>query len=507
MVTSTSRWWALGALVLSVLVIGMDATVLNVALPTLAADLHATTGDLQWIVDAYMVPFAALMLPAGASGDRFGRRRLLLAGLAAFGIASVLATYADGTGTLVAARALMGAGGAVIMPLSTSILPVIFPPAERGRAIAAWTGAMALGLPLGPIVGGYLLDHFWWGSIFLLNIPVVVVAMAATAVFVPESRDPAAPRTDVPGALLSVTGLAALVYGVIEAPARGWGDARVLAGLGAGAVLLTAFVLVEARTRQPMMDLGLFRGRVFVGGAAGAAFVSLGMSGVLFIVPQHLQAVLGQDAFGTGVRVIPMVAGLMLGGLAGERLTARLGLRVVMPAGLVVLAAGFGLGALTTVSGGVSSGYGFVAAWLAVAGAGVGLTMVPAMDGVLATLPESRTGSGSATLQTVRQVGGALGVAGLGSMLSGAYASGLPAGVPEAAADSVTAAVALAARTGDTALLGAAREAFVSGTDLVLLVCAAVSVSAAVLVAVFLPGSTARVRKTAESGHELTTAR
>ncbi|NJP27916.1 MFS transporter [Microbispora sp. SCL1-1] len=503
MATLTSRWWALGALVLSALVIGMDATVLNVALPTLAADLHASTGDLQWIVDAYLIPFAALMLPAGALGDRFGRRRLLLAGLAAFGIASVIATYAGGTGALVAARALMGAGGAVIMPLSTSILPVVFPPAERGRAIAVWTAAMALGLPLGPVVGGYLLDHFWWGSVFLVNIPMIVVSMAAVAAFIPESRDPAAPRTDLPGALLSVTGLAALVYGVIEAPARGWGDPRVLAGLGAGAALLAVFVRVEARTRQPMMDLGLFRSRVFVWGAAGATFVSLGMSGVLFVVPQHLQAVLGHDALGTGVRVIPMVAGLMAGGLAGERLTARLGLRVVMPAGLVLLAAGFLLGAATSVS----SAYGFVAAWLAVLGAGVGLAMVPAMDGVLATLPEERSGSGSATLQTVRQVGGALGVAGLGSLLSAAYASGLPDRVPEGAAGSITAVTALAARAGDAALLGAAREAFVDGMDLVLLVCGALSVLTTVLVAVFLPGSTAGRGKTAESGHELTSAR
>ncbi|MBD3136625.1 MFS transporter [Microbispora bryophytorum] len=503
MATFTSRWWALGALVLSALVIGMDATALNVALPTLAADLHATTGDLQWIVDAYMVPFAALMLPAGAIGDRFGRRRLLLAGLVAFGIASVFATFATSTGTLVAARALMGAGGAVIMPLSTSILPVIFGARERGRAIAVFTAAMALGLPLGPIVGGYLLDHFWWGSIFLVNIPVIVVAAVAATVFIPESRDPAAPRTDVPGALLSVTGLAALVYGVIEAPARGWGDVRVLAGLAAGVVLLAVLVRVEARTRRPMLDLGLFRSRVFVWGAVGAAFVSLGMSGVLFVVPQHLQAVLGHDAFGTGLRMIPMVAGLMLGGLAGERLTARLGLRLVMPAGLVVLAAGFGLGAMTSMS----SGYGFVAAWLAVLGAGVGLAMVPAMDGVLATLPEERSGAGSATLQTVRQVGGALGVAALGSVLSAAYASGLPEGSPEAAGDSIAAAAVLAARTGDAALLYAAREAFLSGMDLVLLVCGAASALAAVLVAAFLPGSTAEGGKTAESGHELTTAR
>lgn len=498
--TSPKRWWALGALVLSVLVIGLDATVLNVALPTLATDLGATTGDLQWIVDAYMVLFAALMLPAGAFGDRFGRKRLLLGGLAAFGVASVIATVADSTGPLIAARALMGAGAAVIMPLSTSILQVIFGPEERGKAIAAWTAAMALGLPLGPIVGGYLLDHFWWGSIFLLNIPVVAVALVAATVLIPESRDPSGPRLDVPGALLSVTGLAALVYGIIQAPIDGWGEPRVLITVAAGAVLLVAFVVVESRTRQPMMDLSLFRSRVFLWGAIGATFVNLGMSGVLFVVPQHLQAVLGHDAFGTGVRVIPMVAGLMVGGLSGERLMRRFGLRAIMSAGLVLLAAGFGLGALT----GVSSGYGYIAAWLTVLGAGVGMAMVPAMDGVLATLPEERSGSGSATIQTMRQVGGTLGVATLGSVLSAVYIAGLPSDAPRAARDSVSAAVAVA--SGDTALLRGAQEAFVSGMDQVLLLCGAASLLAATLMVIFLPRRTAQQGETAESNHELTSA-
>jgi EmrB/QacA subfamily drug resistance transporter len=499
MATLTSRWWALGALVLSVLVIGLDATVLNVALPTLAADLGASTGDLQWIVDAYMVPFAALMLPAGAFGDRFGRKRLLLGGLAVFGVASVIATTADGTGALIASRALMGSGAAVIMPLSTSMLPVLFPPAERGRAIAAFTAAMALGLPLGPIVGGYLLDHFWWGSIFLINIPIVIVAFVAAAVLVPESRDPSAPRLDVWGSLLSVSGLGALVYGIIQAPADGWGDAEVVTALAAGVVLLGTFVLVETRTRQPMIDLGLFRNRVFIWGAIGATFISLGMTGVLFVVPQDLQAVLGHDAFGTGLRVLPMVAGLMAGGLAGERLMRRFGLRAMMAAGLMVLTAGFGLGAMTEVT----TGYGYIAFWLSVVGMGVGLAMVPAMDGVLATLPEERSGSGSATLQTMRQVGGTLGVAVLGSLLSAAYVGGLPAGAPEAAKDSITGALAV----GDGTLLRAAREAFVTGMDQVLLACGLTALVAAVLMVIFLPRRTPRSGETAESDHELTVAR
>ncbi|GLW97633.1 DHA2 family efflux MFS transporter permease subunit [Microtetraspora sp. NBRC 16547] len=493
---SSARWWALGALVLSVLVLGLDATILNVALPTLATDLRATTGELQWIIDAYMVPFAALMLPAGAFGDRFGRKRVLLGGLAAFGIASVVATFAEGTGSLIAARALMGTGAALIMPLSMSILPSVFGPEERGKAIAVWSAAMALGLPLGPIVGGYLLDHYWWGSIFLINIPVVLVSLVAAAVLLPESRDASATRLDIPGALLSVAGLAALVYGVIQAPIDGWGDPAVLASLAAGVVLLAAFVAVERRATAPMMDLGFFRSRVFLWGAVGATLVSLGMSGLLFVMPQHLQAVLGHDALGTGVRLIPMVAGLMAGGLAGERLVERLGLRSVMTAGLLLLAAGFAVGAAT----GATSSYGFIAAWLAVVGAGVGLTMVPAMDGVLATLPEERSGSGSATLQTMRQVGGTMGVAGLGSLLSAVYAGGLPSGAPQMAKDSVTAAVAL----GDPGLLHDAREAFVSGMDVVLLLCGAASLVAAPLMLIFLPRS---APKTAKSEHELTSAR
>ncbi|MFC4587313.1 DHA2 family efflux MFS transporter permease subunit [Sphaerisporangium corydalis] len=498
--SSSRRWWALGALVLSVLVIGLDATVLNVALPTLATELGASTSDLQWIVVAYLVVFASLLLPAGALGDRFGRKRVLIAGLAAFGVASALATFVDGAGWLIAARAVMGAGAAVIMPVSTSILPSVFPPHERARAIAVWTAGMALGLPLGPIVGGYLLDHFWWGSIFLINVPAVAIALVAAVFLLPESRDSSAARVDVAGGVLSVLGLATLVYGVIQGPVNGWGDAGVLASVGAGLVLLAAFVTVEARSRAPMMDLGLFRKRVFLWGSIGATFVSLAMTGVLFVVPQYLQAVLGFDAFGTGIRVVPMVAGLMAGGLAGERLLRPVGLRGMMTAGLLLLAAGLGMGALT----GVSDGYGWAAAWLAVTGAGVGMAMVPAMDGVLATLPEDRAGSGSGTLQTVRQVGGAVGVAGVGSVLSALYVAGLPSGAPEAARDSVSVAVSL----GDRVLTEAAHSAFVSGMDGVLALCAALSVLAAVLVAAFLrttpetagPGDGAGRGGTAEPG-------
>lgn len=260
------RWWALGALVMGVLVLGFDMTILNVALPTMATELEADTGDLQWIVDAYTIVFAAL-LPAGLLGDRFGRKKLILIGLAIFGAASLLGTFADSVGMVVAARALMGIGGALIMPLSMSILPSLFPAEERSRAISLWAAGMALGMPLGPILGGLLLQHFWWGSVFLLNVPFVVLAGIACALLLPESRDPHAGRIDAPASVFGAVGLAALVFGVIEAPRRGWGDPVVLVLAASGVLLLVALVLRETRARTPMIDFGLFRDRHFLWGS------------------------------------------------------------------------------------------------------------------------------------------------------------------------------------------------------------------------------------------------
>ncbi|TKK88227.1 MFS transporter [Herbidospora galbida] len=485
----TSRYWALSALVLSVLVIGLDATVLNVALPTLAVDLGATTGELQWIVDAYLVVFAALLLPAGVFGDRFGRKKLLVAGLVAFGVASAMAMLADSTAWLIAGRALMGAGAALITPLSTSILPTIFPPAERARAIAVFTAGMAVGLPLGPIVGGYLLDHFWWGSIFLINLPAVAIALLAVVLLVPESRDPQKKGADVPGTLLSVTGLAALVFGVIEAPVRGWGSPQVLGPIAAGLLLLLLFVRVEARAKAPMMDLGLFRDRTFVWGAFGATVVSLGMMGVLFVAPLYLQAVQGFDAMGTGLRIVPMVAGLMVGGLIGERLIRRLSLRVIMGAGLALLASGLMAGAV------LPGDYPYTATWLALTGAGVGLTMVPAMDGLLALLPPDRTGMGNGVLQALRQTGGAFGVAGLGSLLSSVYVHALPPAAPAPVRDSVATAVRV------PGWAEAGRAAFADAMDAVLWACGGLMALAAVLIVTFM--RSAPVEPAGESTHEL----
>ncbi|MCM2389223.1 DHA2 family efflux MFS transporter permease subunit [Streptomyces albipurpureus] len=485
----SSRWWALGALVASLLVLGFDLTILNVALPTLAAELGASTGEQQWMADAYVVVFAALMLPGGLLGDRFGRRRLLIAGLGLFLVGSVIGSLAPDVGTVIAARALMGAGGALVMPLSLAVIPSLFSsPGDRTRAVGLVSAASALGLPLGPIAGGWLLEHFWWGSIFLINIPMAAIGMTACALLLPESRDSAAPPVDTVSAALTAGGLGSLVYGVIEGPTRGWTDPWVLAMLTAGAVLVSALILRERRATRPMLDLSLLGDRAFLLPTLTTTMVMLVMAGLLFTVPIHLQTVLGYDPLETGIRLLPMMGGLVIAAQCGAPLARRAGRRVLITTGLVVLAFAALLGSRTTLD----HGYGFTALWLSIMGLGFGFAVVPAMDAAIAALPAARAGSGSALLMTVRQMGNAIGIALLGALLASVYVdrletSGLP---PEAAAtaeESVVAAHVVAERLGDPALAEAADSAFLHGMTSALLVCGAVALLTALLMGALLP--------------------
>ncbi|GAA1838999.1 MFS transporter [Actinomadura bangladeshensis] len=503
----TRRWLGLCALSLCMLALGFDMTILNVALTTLSEDLHASIGELQWIVDSYLVVFAAVLLPAGLLGDRLGRKRMLLAGLAVFGAASLAGALAGGTGGVIAARAFMGLGAAVVLPLSMSMLPAVFPPEERTRAVAVWSAANALGLPLGPLLGGWLLEHYWWGSIFLINVPVVVIGGLAVALLLPETRDPAAPRVDLTGTALSMGGLVALVYGVIEAPARGWTDPLVGAMLVLAVLLLTGFVLWERRAAEPMLDMALFRDRSFTWAMVAAVTANLMLGGILFVLPQYLEAVQGADVFDTGMRLIPMLLGLMAGALATDRVAGRTGHKPVIVAGLLVLTAGFGWGALTAAG----DGYAATVPWLVVIGIGSGLTMIPAMDAVLAALPADQAGRGSGLVQTLRQTGGTLGVAGLGSLLAAVYrdrvsTGHLPADAAGAARDSIGGAVRVAARLDDGALLASARGAYVHGMDAVLAACGAAALAAAVLLWLFMPrraaGGAVPAADDRESTHE-----
>ncbi|EKX62108.1 DHA2 family efflux MFS transporter permease subunit [Streptomyces ipomoeae] len=484
------RWWALGALVASMLTLGFDTTILNVALPTMAGQLGAGTGQQQWMADAYVVVFAALMLPAGLLGDRFGRRRMLIAGLGIFLAGSLVGALAADVNAVVAARAVMGVGAALVTPLALSVLPSLFAPDERTKAVGIVSAGSTLGLPLGPILGGWLLDHFWWGSVFLVNVPMAGLGIAACVFLLPETSDPASPKVDAIATALTVTGLGALIYAIIEAPDRGWGAPLILAMLAAAVVVIVALVLRERRTARPMLDMALLAHRGFLFNTLAATLVMFVLSGLLFVLPPYLQTVLGHDALGTGVRLLPLMGGLLVAARAAQPVVARFGARAVVSTGLVVLAfAGF-LGSRTTVD----SGYGFTALWLSLAGAGFGFSVVPAMSGALGALPSDRAGSGSGLLMTLRQVGAAIGVAVLGSVLASAFrdrldVTGLPARAADTAGESVIAAHLVAERAGAADLAASANGSYVHGMGLVLLVCGVSALVAALLAAAFLPGA------------------
>ena len=507
--TGTRRWWALGALSLSMLAVGLDATVINIALPTLSTALHASTADLQWFVDAYSLVLAAMLLPAGLLGDRFGRKKLLLVALVLFGAASAGCAYAPSAGALIAARALLGLGGAFLMPLSLAVLPVLFTEQERPRAIAIWVTANAVSFPIGPIAGGWLLGHFWWGAVFLINVPVTIIALIAVSVLLPESRSARRPRLDPLGVLASSVGLAGLTYGVIDAGVHGWGDAAALAALGAGIVALLAFVLWERhisrrQAGQPLVDLALFRSRSFTWGTILATLVSFAMFGMLFVVPQYFQAVEGADALGSGLRLLPIIAGLLVGARLGGRLASRAGAPLTVALGFALLAAGLLVGA----SSAVDSGYGIAAAWITVIGAGLGFAMPTAMDAALSALSAERSGVGSALIQALRQVGGVIGVAVLGTVLNSAYHDGLdvthlPAPIAHAVRESVSAGVAVAQRLDSAPLLAAVRGAFVHGMDAMLALCGGTAIVGIVLALAFLPRRDAALGATGAEQVEL----
>ncbi|WP_308118351.1 MFS transporter [Streptomyces buecherae] len=484
------RWWALGALVTCMLVLGFDMTILNVALPTMASQLGADTGEQQWIADSYLVVFAATMLPAGLLGDRFGRRSMLITGLGIFLVGSLVGTVVSTPGWVIVARTVMGLGAALIMPLALSVVPSLFGPGERTKAIGAISAASALGMPLGPIIGGWLLDHFWWGSVFFVNVPLAAIGILCCALLIPETRDPAAPTVDIGSTLLATLGLGLLVFGIIEGPDHGWGAPLTLLALFTAVALITGLVLRERRRARPMLDIGLLGQRGFLWNSVAATLVTLVLSGLLFILPPYLQAVLGHDAFGTGVRLLPMMGGLLVAARASAPLIERFGPRVVVPAGLTTLAGAAFLGATTDAG----DGYGHTALWLTVVGFGFGFAIVPAMDAALGALPRERAGSGSGLLMTLRQFGGAIGVALLGSLLASGYGDrlrtdGLPPDAADTADDSIVAAHLVADALGDPRLAESANSAYVHGMALVLLVCGATALLAAALTACFLPDS------------------
>ncbi len=504
-VPGTRRWWALGALGLAALTVGIDGTVLSVALPTLAKALHASESDLQWFSSGYFLVLAAAMLPAGLLGDRYGRKKVLLISLALFGIGSVACAYSTSLTEFLAARVLVVLGGAGLIVMAFSVLTVLFSRAERPKAVGVMSGVTFVAFPIGPILGGWLLSSYWWGWVFLINVPVVVVGLAAVIALVPEARAAQRPGLDLVGVAASAAGLVALTYGLIEAGQDGWTDIGALALMIAGVALLAGFLTWERRlTRrpggQPLLDLSLFSSASFTWGVILAVVPILALLGILFTLPQYFQGVLGTNAMGSGLRLLPLVGGLVAGALPASRLVRLVGAKVAVTAGFVLLGAGLFTGAMTSMS----SGGLYVAAWTAVAGLGTGIAMATAMSAALVELSAEKSGVGSAVLQAVNKTGGPLGIAILGSVLSAGYLarlhlSGLPPAAAAAVRQSVFGGVAVAQKIHSAALLGAVQAAFVHGMDLALAVSAGIAVAGAVLTLVFLPASNAP-KKTVQPG-------
>ena len=453
------RWWVLAVLSAPVLVVTLDNTVLSVAVPTLARDLELSAAGVQWVVEAYSLVFAGLLVTVGVLTDRFGRRRGLVAGLAVFGLGSLAGSFASSGGELVAARALMGVGGAFLMPGTLSLLVHTFDEDERRTAIGVWGAVSAVGIAAGPLIGGVLVQHFWWGAVFLVNVPVVAVATVAALLLVHESRDADAPLPDVPGAALSTVGIVGLVYAVIEAPNRGWLSAQVVLSATSGAVALAGFVAWIHRSAHPMIDPALLRNRRLGGAATVATLLSFGLAGSTFLVGQYLQFVLGYDALGAGLRTIPIALAVMLTAPVSGAAARRLGDSVTVAIGLAVAAAGFGVaGALAA-----SESYSVVLVGLLLLGAGAGLAMGPASNALMAAVPQDRAGAGSAVNDTAQELGGALGVAVLGSVLAAGFRSGLPAGTPEALLESPADALRVAAAGAGSQFAAVIRQALDTG--------------------------------------------
>jgi EmrB/QacA subfamily drug resistance transporter len=497
------RWWALAALVVSGLVIGLDSTVLITALPTLSAKLGATTSDLQWIAAGYTLALGGLLLPGGVLGDRYGRKRLLLVGLGIFGVSSVIASQVTTSTSLIAMRALMGVGAALILPLSLAILPSMFTEKERPRAISAAAAGAFLGLPLGPLVAGWLLTHYAWGSVFLINAPVVVIALLGVFFLVPESKDPNPRPFDLVGGFLAVIGVTALVYGVIEQPIHGWTDPRVLVAIIGGALILAAFTVWDLRHASPFVDLRNFRSPSFTWSTMAFVVTGFALFGVMFILTPYIQVVLGNDAQATGIKLLPLIGGVLAGAGVGSVLAPKLGAKISVSAGLVVTAAG--LVAFSRI--GADTGYGPVGAALAVIGIGLGIALPTTLDIILGTLPPSQTGAGSALTRALQQIAATFGVAILGSVLNNVYQSQLgpqvavlPSPARQVALGSVAGAHAVAAHLPapvHAVVVGAANAAYAQGMAEVMLVSAALVLVAAIAVAIFLPDRVAPIEERA----------
>jgi EmrB/QacA subfamily drug resistance transporter len=496
------RWKTLAVLCTSLLIVIVGNTVLNVALPTLqkpAEDggLAASNTQVQWIVDAYGLIFAGLLFTAAALGDRFGRKGALQAGLLVFAAGSTLGAFAQSPEVLIASRAIMGIGAAFVMPSTLSILTNVFPTRERAKAIALWAGISGSGAALGPLASGLLLEHFWWGSVFLVNLPIIAAALIAGWVLVPKSRDASESPLDPVGAVLSIIGLSALVYAIIEGPHHGWLSAASFVWFGIAAVVLVAFVFWELRNRHPMLDMHLFKNPRFSVASGGITLVFFAMFGLFFMLAQYLQGVLGYSPLGAAVRLLPISVVMMVVAPQTPKLVARFGADKIGATGLGLVCVGM----VGVAFFHVDTSYLQLVITMCVLAAGMAMTMTPMTTQLMAAVPRNRAGMGSATNDTTRELGGALGVAVLGSVLASQYTSGvssavagLPAEAREAAEASIGGVLGFAEQARGSVpqaqldqLVSIARNAFVDGLTAAAIVGAVVVGIAAVAVKHYLP--------------------
>jgi EmrB/QacA subfamily drug resistance transporter len=487
------------SLLLAAFVINLDTTIVNVALPTLVRQLHASNSQLQWVVDAFNLLFAGSVLAFGSLSDRFGRKGMLLAGLSVFGLASVAGALTDSPDQLIAARAVMGVGAAMVFPSTLSLLTNAFTERrERALAIGLWGAITGVAIALGPIVGGWLLQALGWRSIFLAMAPFAAIAGVLVAGYVPTSRDPHAPRTDRAGFALSTAMVALLVYTIIEAPSHGWGSARTLASFAVTALLVVAFVTWERRTEEPMLDLSLFGNPRFTAASASVAISFFALSGFIFLVTQYFQFFKGYGPLSTGVRLLPVASCVAISSILGVRLAVQVGTRLVVSSGLFSMSA-FYLWVTTTSA---TTGYGTIAAQMVVLGTGMGLTSAPATEAIMGVVPRAKAGVGSAVNDATRLLGGTLGVAVIGSVYASLYASRLtsalpaesPATVAPTAHESVGAALTAADKVADgghpalaAAIHNAAGSAFFDGFQAANYLAAGVAAAGALMALALLP--------------------
>lgn len=493
------RWAILAVTCLAVFVTVLDGTIVNVALPTLTVDLGATNRQLQWIVDAYLLVFTGLLLAAGGLGDKYGRKRMLIAGLVVFGATSAYAGSVDTANTLIAGRALMGIGAAMIFPATLAIITNVFTdPAERAKAIGVWSAVSGMAVAFGPIVGGWLLERYWWGSVFFINVPITIIVAVAAWRLIPESREHDAPRLDLPGVFLSIAAITALVFTIIEAPEWGWTDPTTIGGFVLAAVLLATFVWWELRTPSPMLPVGIFRNLRFSAASVAVTSAFFALFGFVFLITQYFQLVRGYGPFEAGLRTLPVAIAIAVASVMAPRIVERVGTTNVVRVGLALLGSAFVWIAFRVE---VDTSYWEIVGQMVVLGAGLGATTAPATESIMGSLSADKAGIGSAVNDTTRELGGTLGVAVIGSVFSSVYIgalddggadsvfAGLPAEAQEVTRESVGAAGFVARELGPNApaYLAEVNDAFLSGLTVGCLVAAGVAYAGALFASRFLP--------------------